>query len=252
MIYNTHSHFQDKDIDEARNLLDEFLPFGDYKINAIGYDYNSSKRALEYANIFDNVYAICGIQPEEIDTFDGDYDKFIKLFDNPKCVSIGEIGLDYYYGKETREKQLEIFEKQLKIATNYKKPIVIHCREAHEETFNLLNKYHDKLDGIIMHCYTGSYEMAKRYLSIGCYISISGIVTFKNAKTIKEVVEKIPLDKLLVETDDPYLSPVPFRGQENHPSYVKYVIEEIAKIKQLSFEEVANATYENAKKVFHV
>lgn len=252
MIYNTHSHFQDKDIGEAKKLLDEFLPFGSYIVNAIGYDYKSSLKAIEYANTFQNVYAVCGIQPEEIASFDGNYDKFIELFNNPKCVAIGEIGLDYYYGKETREQQLVIFEKQLKIATRYKKPIVIHCRDAHEELFNLLYKYHKELDGIIMHCYTGSYEMAKRYLSIGCYISLSGVVTFKNAKTIKEVALNVPLDKLLVETDDPYLTPVPFRGQENHPSYVKYVIEEIANIKGIPFDDVAKATYENAKKVFHI
>lgn len=252
MLYNTHSHFQDKTIKEAKALLDEFIPLGGYLINAIGYDYKSSKKAIEYANLFDGVFAVCGIQPEEIDSFDGDYNKFIELFNNPKCVAIGEIGLDYYYGKENRDRQLIIFEEQLKIATKYKKPIMIHCRDAHEDLYNLLEKYYKQLDGIVLHCYTGSNEMAKRYLKLGAYISVSGIVTFKNAKTIKEVVANTPLDKLLIETDDPYLAPTPYRGTENHPSYVIKVAEEIANIKNMSVDEVINITCNNAKKVFHV
>lgn len=252
MLYNTHSHFQNKTIEEAKQLLDEFIPLGGYLINAIGYDYESSKKAIEYANLFDGVFAVCGIQPEEIDSFDGDYNKFIELFNNPKCVAIGEIGLDYYYGKENRDRQLVVFEYQLKIATNYKKPIMIHCRDAHEHLYNLLEKYYKQLDGIVLHCYTGSNEMAKRYLKLGAYISVSGIVTFKNAKTIKEVVANTPMDKLLIETDDPYLAPTPYRGTENHPSYVIKVAEEIANIKNMPVDEVINITCNNAKKVFHV
>ena len=144
------------------------------------------------------------------------------------------------------------FERQLQIACNYKKPITIHCRDAHEDTYNLLEKYKDGLDGIILHCYTGSVEMMERYLKLGAYISITGVVTFKNAKTIKEVVKACPLDRLLVETDDPYLTPVPYRGQENKPSYVYYFVNEIATLKELSFEEVSKATFENAKRVFHL
>ena len=251
-IFNTHSHLQDKDDNQIKELLDNCKSLNVTKVCAIGIDVETSKRAIEVANNFSNVYAACGLQPEEVEKFDGNFDHFIELFDNPKCICIGEIGLDYHYGKETKQLQLECFEKQLQIACNYKKPIEIHCRDAYEDTYNLLEKYHDKLDGIILHCYSGSSEMAKRFLKIGAYISISGVVTFKNAKEIKEVVNNCPLDRLLVETDDPYLTPVPYRGKENQPAYVYYVVEEIAKIKGLSVEEAALATYNNALRVFHL
>ena len=252
MIFNTHSHINDKDINEANMLVDECLESNVTKIAVVGYDYASSLRALNLAKANENVYAICGLQPGGVNEFNGDFSDFIKLFDDERCICIGEIGLDYYYGKDDKELQLKYFEEQLQIATKYKKPIEIHCRDAHEDTFNLLEKYHKELDGIILHCYTGSVEMMQRYLKLGAYISISGVVTFKNAKTIKEVVEACPIDRLLVETDDPYLTPVPFRGKENHPSYVKYVVKEIASIKNMEESEVASITYNNATKVFHL
>ena len=251
MIFNTHSHINDK-YDQIKELLDECMKNDVTKVAVVGYDYSSSLSALKAAKEFDNIYAICGLQPSGVESFDGNFKPFIELFDNPKCICIGEIGLDYYYGKDTKELQLKYFEEQLKIACNYKKPIEIHCRDAHEDTYNLLAKYADKLDGIILHCYTGSVEMMHRYLKLGAYISISGVVTFKNAKTIKEVVSACPIERLLVETDDPYLTPVPFRGKENHPSYVKYVVNEIALIKQISFEKASEITYENAMRVFHL
>ena len=251
MIFNTHSHINDK-IEEAEALVLECLENNVDKIAVVGYDLASSQRALKLAINNKNVYAICGLQPGGVEEFDGNFAEFIKLFDHPRCICIGEIGLDYYYGKETKELQLKYFEEQLKIACNYKKPIEIHCRDAHEDTFNLLEKYYKQLDGIILHCYTGSVEMMKRYLKLGAYISISGVVTFKNAVTIKEVVKECPIDRLLVETDDPYLTPVPFRGKENKPSYVRYVVNEIALLKNMSIEEVEKQTYENAMKVFHL
>ena len=251
MIFNTHSHINDK-LDQVTQLYKECRDNNVTKIAVVGYNYESSLRAIKAASQCEGIYAICGLQPQEVNEFDGDYDKFVKLFDEEKCIAIGEIGLDYYYGKEDKEKQLECFEKQLQIACRYKKPIAIHCRDAHEDTYNLLAKYVDQLDGIILHCYTGSVEMMQRYLNLGAYISITGVVTFKNAKTIKDVVLACPLDRLLVETDDPYLTPVPHRGKENKPSYVTFVVGEIANLKNLSYEDVANATYENAKKVFHL
>ena len=250
MIFNTHSHLNDKE--NIEELLEECKQYKVSKIAAIGYDYNSSKKALEVANKFSNIYAVCGLQPEEVVKHEGDISCFEKLIKEDKCVAIGEIGLDYYYGKENKDLQLKYCEDFLKMACNYKKPIVIHCREAHEDMFNLLNKYHKQLDGIIMHCYTGSVEMMYRYLSIGAYISFSGVVTFKNAKTIKEVAIACPIDRLLVETDDPYLTPVPFRGKENKPAYVYYVLEEIAKLKQMDFNELSEVVYNNSTKVFHI
>lgn len=251
MIFNTHSHINDR-LDEIDSLLTKCKENDVANVAVVGYNFCSSKVALDLAHKYDNIYAICGLQPEEIDDFDGNFDVFKPLWDDNKCICIGEIGLDYYYGKETKDKQLEYFEKQLILATNYKKPIEIHCREAHQDTYELLAKYSDSLDGIILHCYTGSVEMMDRYLKLGAYISISGVVTFKNAKEIKEVVKKCPIDRLLVETDDPYLTPVPFRGQKNQPDYVRFVVQEIATLKEMTFEDVALATYNNAKKVFHL
>lgn len=251
MIFNTHSHINDK-LKEIIELLDDCKSHQVCDIAVCGYDYNSSLNALDLAKSYPMIHAICGLQPCEITSYHGDFSDFEKLFSNDKCVGIGEIGLDYHYGKENKQEQLEIFEKQVQKATKYHKPIIIHCREAYEDTFNILNKYHHQLDGIILHCYSGSVEMMQRFLTLNCYISISGVVTFKNASTIKEVAKLCPLDKLLVETDDPFLTPVPFRGQENKPSYVRFVVNEIATLRNMNFEEVAQITYENAKKVFHL
>ena len=251
MIFNTHSHINDK-LDNLKELVDECIENNVDLIGVVGYDYDSSLRAIQASLQSDNVYAIVGLQPNEVSSFDGNYDKFIELFNHEKCIGIGEIGLDYYWNKEEKDIQIKAFEKQLMIASNYKKPVIIHCRDAYEDTFNMLEKYHKQLDGIIMHCYSGSVEMMKRFLTINCYISISGVVTFKNAKVIKDVAKEIPVDKLLVETDDPYLTPVPFRGKENRPSYVKYVLQEIANIKEMNYEELEKIVYENSKKVFHL
>ena len=250
MIFNTHSHINDK-LENLNELVDECLDSNVDKIAVVGYDLSSSLRAIKACK-HPNVYAIVGLQPNEVSSFDGNYDAFIDLFNNEKCIGIGEIGLDYYWNKDEKEIQMKAFEKQLQMASNYKKPVIIHCRDAYEDTFNMLSKYHKQLDGIIMHCYSGSVEMMRRFLTINCYISISGVVTFKNAKAIKEVAKEVPLDRLLVETDDPYLTPVPFRGKENHPSYVKYVVKEIALLKEMDENEIADITYNNAMKVFHL
>ena len=250
MIFNTHSHINDK-LENLNELVDECLDSNVDKIAVVGYDLSSSLRAIKACK-HPNVYAIVGLQPNEVSSFDGNYDAFIDLFNNEKCIGIGEIGLDYYWNKDEKENQMKAFEKQLQMASNYKKPVIIHCRDAYEDTFNMLSKYHKQLDGIIMHCYSGSVEMMRRFLTINCYISISGVVTFKNAKAIKEVAKEVPLDRLLVETDDPYLTPVPFRGKENRPSYVKYVLKEIAEIKKMNYEELEKIVYENSLRVFHL
>ena len=232
MLFNTHSHINDK-TENIEEILKECKELNVQNIVAVGYDFSSSIRAIELAKEHEMIYAACGLQPEEILKNQNSLQEFKNLIDNPNCVAIGEIGLDYYYGKENKENQLKWFEDFLKLACNYK-------------------KYHGSLDGIIMHCYTGSVEMMKQYLSLGAYISLSGVVTFKNAKTIKEVAIECPLDRLLIETDDPYLTPVPFRGKENKPAYVAYVAQEIALLKGMDVMQIQKATFENAKKVFHL
>lgn len=251
MIFNTHSHINDS-LDKAKELIDKCNELNVTHIAVIGYDINSSLNALKLAKEYPNIHAVCGIQPEEIDTFDDNYDPLIKMWKDKDCVAIGEIGLDYYWTKENKERQKEIFEKQIQYAISLNKPIAIHCRDAHQDTYDILSKYSDKLVGIIMHCYSGSTEMMERYLKLGAYISFAGVVTFKNAKEVKENATVCPLDRILVETDDPYLTPVPFRGQTNEPSNVIYVVQEIAKLKGLTYDEVAKATFENAKKVYNI
>ena len=168
---------------------------------------------------------------------------------NPKIIGIGEIGLDYYWDKSFKELQKEVFIKQIKFANQMNLPLNIHSREAHLDTLEILKKY-NKNSTAIMHCFSGSLEFARECIKEGIYIALGGVVTFKNAKKTKEVAKNIPLEYLLLETDDPYLAPVPFRGKENQPMYVKYVAEEIANLRGITPEEVAKTSTENAKKIF--
>lgn len=252
MIFNTHSHICDRKDEEIEAILQNALENDVNKIAVVGYDKESSIKSLKLANKYDMLYAICGIQPEEVNNFDKDYSFLFECLNDKKCIALGEIGLDYYFTKENKDLQIEVFQKQLEIASTIKKPIQIHCRNAHEDLYNILEKWHKKLDGIILHCYSGSVEMMNRYLKLGCYISFSGVVTFKNAKEIKEVAKNCPIDRILVETDDPYLTPVPFRGTINQPSNVRYVIEEIAKIKDIPLETLKENVYANSLRVFHL
>ena len=199
---------------------------------------------------YDNVYGMLGVHPTEVKDWTDDLIDKIKSYSNhPKIVAIGEIGLDYYWDKSFNDLQKEVFIKQIKLANELDLPISIHDREAHKDTFDIL-KEHNNGSKIVMHCFSGSVEFAKECVKEGFYIALGGVVTFKNAVKMKEVAQNIPLEYLLIETDAPYLTPVPFRGKENQPAYVKYVAEEIAKLRGISFEEVDRVTSENAKRVF--
>ena len=199
---------------------------------------------------YDNVYGMLGVHPTEVKDWTDDLIDKIKTYSShPKIVAIGEIGLDYYWDKSFNDLQKEVFIKQIKLANELNLPISIHDREAHKDTFDIL-KEHNNGSKIVMHCFSGSVEFAKECVKEGFYIALGGVVTFKNAVKMKEVAQNIPLEYLLIETDAPYLTPVPFRGKENQPAYVKYVAEEIAKLHKISFEEVDKVTSENAKRVF--
>ena len=199
---------------------------------------------------YDNVYGMLGVHPSEVKDWTDDLaDKIKEYSKNPKIIAIGEIGLDYYWDKSFNDLQKEIFIKQIKLANELNLPISIHDREAHKDTFDILKEY-NKGSKIVMHCFSGSVEFAKECIKEGWYIALGGVVTFKNAVKTKEVAKEIPLEYLLLETDAPYLTPVPFRGQENQPAYVKYVAEEIAKIREMSFDEIDEITTYNTKKVF--
>lgn len=249
-IINTHSHvnmLRETNIDEAiQNAIDN-------KIVTI-VPSSSAQDIFDTDNFikkYNDVYGYVGVFPEEVKDFSdktlSDMEEIIKS--NPKIIGIGEIGLDYYWDKSFKELQKEVFIKQIEFANQMNLPLNIHSREAHLDTLEILKKY-NKNSTAIMHCFSGSLEFARECIKEGIYIALGGVVTFKNAKKTKEVAKNIPLEYLLLETDDPYLAPVPFRGKENQPMYVKYVAEEIANLRGITPEEVAKTSTENAKKIF--
>ena len=206
----------------------------------------------EFVKKFDNVYGMLGVHPEDAEKWSDDIlDKIREYSKSEKIVAIGEIGLDYYWDKEHKDIQKDIFIKQVKLANELNLPISVHDRDAHKDTFDILKEY-NKTSKVVMHCFSGSVEFARECLKEGWYIAIGGVVTFKSAYKMQEVAKAVPLDRLLLETDAPYLTPVPFRGRENQPAYVKYVAKEIAKLRGITFEELAQATTNNAKMVFNL
>lgn len=207
---------------------------------------------MDLVNKYDNVYGMLGIHPSEVKSWDDSFIEKIKNYaKNSKIAAIGEVGLDYYWDKSFNDLQKEVFIKQIKLANELNLPIDIHDREAHKDTYDIIQE-HNNGSKVIMHCFSGSVEFARECVKAGFYLGIGGVVTFKNAVKMKEVAKDIPLERILLETDAPYLTPVPFRGKENQPAYVKYVAEEIASLRGISVEEVAQITTENAKTVFNI
>ena len=249
-IINTHSHvnmLRETNIDEAiQNAIDNKI-VTIVPSSSVQDIFDTDKFIKKY----NDVYGYVGVFPEEVKDFSdktlSDMEEIIKR--NPKIIGIGEIGLDYYWDKSFKELQKEVFIKQIEFANQMNLPLNIHSREAHLDTLEILKKY-NKNSTAIMHCFSGSLEFARECIKEGIYIALGGVVTFKNAKKTKEVAKNIPLEYLLLETDDPYLAPVPFRGKENQPMYVKYVAEEIANLRGIAPEEVAKTSTENAKKIF--
>ncbi len=249
-IINTHSHvnmLRETNIDEAiQNAIDNKI-VTIVPSSSVQDIFDTDKFIKKY----NDVYGYVGVFPEEVKDFSdktlSDIEEIIKS--NPKIIGIGEIGLDYYWDKSFKELQKEVFIKQIEFANQMNLPLNIHSREAHLDTLEILKKY-NKNSTAIMHCFSGSLEFARECIKEGIYIALGGVVTFKNAKKTKEVAKNIPLEYLLLETDDPYLAPVPFRGKENQPMYVKYVAEEIANLRGITPEEVAKTSTENAKKLF--
>ena len=205
-------------------------------------------------NKYYNVYGMLGVHPEDAPKWNDDILKKIRIGvenNRDKIVAIGEIGLDYYWDKKHMDLQKDMFIKQIELANELNLPLSIHDRDAHKDTFDILKKY-NKSSKVVMHCFSGSVEFARECLKEGWYLAIGGVVTFNSAYKMKEVAKVVPLDRLLLETDAPYLTPVPFRGKENQPAFVKYVAEEIATLRGVTFEEIADATTQNAKLVFNL
>ncbi len=251
MYFNTHTHLNSEQLYLNRaNYIQRAHENGVSYIVVAGYDLSSSRLAVEIAHEYENVFAIVGISPNDcLKTTDDDLNEIEALLQDPRVVALGEIGLDYHWYDVPRDKQKNIFIKQINIAKKYDKPIVIHARDAYEDIYCILKQAAHRG---IMHCYSGSAEMAKRFIEIGFEISLAGPVTFKNAKVPKNVAEKIGIDHLMIETDCPYLTPHPFRGKLNEPANVVYIAQEIAKLKNMEIEDVARITTFNAKKMFGI
>lgn len=249
--FDSHAHYDDKRFREDREeLLRELLPAsGVSHIINIGCDVKSSERSIRLADRYDYIYAAVGVHPHELyDMSSQTIAKLKKLSEHPKVVAIGEIGLDYYYDTHPRELQRFWFRQQLRLAEEVTLPVVIHSREASQETFDIIQSTQVRRGSI--HCYSGSAQMAVDYVKMGFHIGVGGVVTFSNAKKLVETVEAVPIEHILIETDCPYLSPNPNRGKRNDSSNLKYVVEKIAEIKKMTPEAVAKITAENAKSLF--
>ena len=251
-FFDTHSHFNDEKFDEDRDkLIKEMYKQGITKTVCIGYNVKESLHAIQISENTDFIYSSCGISPNDIEDFSEENLKQIEeMAKNKKALAIGEIGLDYYWNKENKNKQKELFIKQIEIANRLNKPITIHTRDAVMDTLQILKEHPVNKKGIF-HCCPLNVELIKEGLKLGFYISFSGNITFKNAKS-EEPVKIVPNDRILIETDSPYLSPEPFRGKRNTPINVKLVAQKIADIKGIPLEEVAKVTYENALNIYEI
>ena len=253
VIFDSHAHYDDTafDLDRAE-VLKNFPEQGVKYIMNVACDMKSTENALKIAEAYDYIYAAAGIHPQaadEIEKYPNYLDVIAEKFTHEKVRALGEIGLDYHYLDCSKEMQKKAFEEQLKLAVELDKPVIIHDREAHADTMELLKKYHPK--GIV-HCYSGSAEMAKEILKLGMYIGFTGVVTFKNARKTLEAAAVIPMDRLLLETDCPYMAPVPFRGKRSDSSMLFKTAEALANVKGVTTEEICKATCENACRVYEI
>ena len=255
MLFDSHAHLNDDRFAEDREELIASLKEKqvDLVVNP-GADIKSSIHSIELANKYDFIYAAVGVHPHDVSELDDSaIDTLRKLAtENEKVVAIGEIGLDYYYDNSPRELQKEWFKKQIELANELKLPIIIHDRDAHGDTFEIIKNTKIPEIGCVIHCYSGNVELAREYVKMGCYISIPGTVTFKNNKKTREVAKEIPLEYLLIETDSPYMAPEPYRGKRNDPSLVAFVADKIAQEKGISYEAVCKATKDNAMRLFNI
>jgi TatD DNase family protein len=253
MLIDTHAHVQDEKFDEDRaEVIERAMAAGVERIINIGDTIESSARAVKLAQDYAGVYAAVGIHPQEAGKMMASHDDLLASWaELPKVVAIGEIGLDYYYENCSRQCQHDVFVRQLDIARQMHLPVSIHDREAHGDLMEIIKKEGKGINGVI-HCFSGSWEMARELLKRGWYLGIDGPLTFKNAAKLPEIVQQIPLERLLVETDSPYLAPVPKRGHRNEPAFVRFIAEKAAEIRGIAFEEFAAATTQNARDLFGI
>ena len=244
-MVDTHCHLFISDYPDIDEVIKKM---GDNIMIVSGVDDDSNREVLELCSRYDNVYGTLGIHPEEAsNSYNLDFVR--NHINDSKIVAVGEIGLDYYYTKENKDKQIDLFCKQIEIALEFNKPIVVHSRDAISDTYNIIKKYNigNKTD---IHCFSGSLEMAKEFVKLGCKLGIGGVLTFKNAERLKDVVRSIDISNLLLETDSPYMTPVPFRGKRNEPYNIFYVAQEIADLKGMLIDEVLEITKKNSFNLF--
>jgi TatD DNase family protein len=254
MLFDTHAHLDDSRFDEDRkDIIEQCKADGVELILNAACDMRTSFSSIALAKEYDFIYASVGVHPHDAKSMDSKTSDMLRdLSVNPKVKAIGEIGLDYHYDFSPRDVQKQRFMEQIDLAKQLKLPIIVHDRESHGDIMEIFKKMDVKGMGGVLHSFSGSVEMARECLKLGFHLSISGPITFKNNVKTVEVVREIPLDMLLIETDSPYLTPVPYRGQRNYPGYVRYVAEKVADIKGITFEEVAQKTLENGKRLFDI
>lgn len=253
MIIDTHAHI---DFEEYTQKFDEMLAEAKEnhveKIIIPSVEPSTFNRILEIAQKYENIYCALGVHPSEAKSYSQEaQETIIKNCSNKKVIAIGECGLDYYWDKSFIELQKDIFARQIKIANDFEKTLIVHDREAHGDSLSILKSNVSKKTPVVMHCFSGSYEFGTECIKEGYFLAFGGVSTFKNAKKVHEVIAKMPIEYMLLETDSPYLTPEPFRGKENQPAYLKYVVEKIAQLRGISTDEVEKITTENAKRAFN-
>lgn len=254
MIFETHAHYDDKAFDEDREALVKSLPEkGIGTVINIGSSLESVKRTVELMQKYSFVYGAIGVHPSDTEELTEENFEWLKeQCMHEKAVAIGEIGLDYYWKEPEAEIQKKWFERQLLLAQDAKLPVVIHSRDAAKDTLDMMKALHAEKTGGVIHCFSYTKEMAAEFLKMDYHFGIGGVITFRNAKKLKEAVAYIPMEKILLETDSPYLAPVPNRGKRNSSLNIPYIAEEIARIKNISYEEVVEITRQNAEKLFGI
>lgn len=254
MIFDSHAHYDDEAFEEDRDsLLMGMQEAGVGAIVNVGASLRGVRDTAALTEKYPFVYGAVGIHPDHVEQLnDGVMEEMRSLCAREKIVAVGEIGLDYYWDKNPREMQKEWFIRQLALAKEVRLPVNIHSREAAQDTFDIMKAEHAGSTGGVIHCYSGSKEMARDYLNLGYYLGVGGVVTFKNARVLKEVVAYAPLDRILVETDCPYLAPTPFRGKRNASPLLSYVLDQIAELKGVSREEAEQTTWDNACRMYQI
>lgn len=254
LLFDTHAHIAEEEYElDREEVLERARGAGVAYINNVGYNLESSRRAITLAENHDMVYASVGFHPHNaIEAEPGYLEELKNMSAHPRVVALGEIGLDYYRDLSPREMQRKVFREQLSLARELSLPVIIHDRDAHGDLMDILRDLRLGAAGGVMHCYSGSWEMAQECLAMGFYISIAGPVTYQNASRLKDVAGRVPMDRLLLETDAPYLTPSPHRGKRNEPSYIVFTAAEMAALKGMNVEELAKTCTENGRRLFGI